>query len=1396
MKKIFLCAISAIAAFLLSASDVSPWDAWRLGYTCFEQGEGFRDRGEYTKALESFNQALEHYNNVRSARPDWNQKVIARRIADCERESERMKRLLGTNESTPEKMEQAGAAALRPASNESMQEIDDLRRQLSEAKAEVENLKKLSGAHRNYEQEITLLLRDQRVARERYLLLERRYRDLELAASEPDLRVEELRKQLLEEKMLSEQLKKKISVAETRRKSDEQRFQKAEAGRRNLEKTLQGKEAAIARLNSESAALREFQKAAGAKYELLERSLEEQKAAAAAVRKEKSQLDAEVQRLRTKLASSAGKSSESSSGVPQDEYLRLTRELDSLRAREQKHVGDAAALQLELEKVKKQNDELVLAVRQGKTAETTVRNEAAALKSENERLRAASAVSAAEIQRLRELNTGLEQDLKTTSDRVSSLDKRLINRDSEDFKRLTASNEERKKLSEKNTALQNDMFRLRADNDTLRNSNQDFKKQLDDLRVQYNKMLAERNRLSEDSKKQLIAIGKLSAAEKDLEILKRDFAALQKENKENRLLVDAAKPREAELAQIKLRLTELDQLKAGLAREQRLNEELKNAVRRLEKERGEAILLRSQLNNANKRIGELEPLIQEIAALKKLNSELAEAKKFEAELIQARAQLNALESTMLELSHVKKLAEKLELEKQELLRQAARDKNLASGMALLSSELESAKNTINELNKDKSLIEKELSLLRKSRERCAVLEAQVERLQKELQAPRQDDYSKQQIAVRDMEIKKLTKQLDIANRTSEAYSADLTSLQKELSGLRLRAAEINVLKKSLNELRNVNRTLREKLAPDKEKVADLMTRNALLSGKEDEAAGLKKQLEALKTELTSFKDDQGRSASAVPAVPAVSTAQSFDSVKKQLDELAKVSRELAAAREKNRQLQEDLSRTNLLKQQLEKAEQSLAAKQRELDNSRLALASGSKIKAEYQQLQQELAALKGTLARANSVVEKQKIDLAKYAVLQETLNKQQSLAAELAKAKENESEFAKAKLKLAEFDQLKQELARVTKYNNELTEIRQRLEKELASRSSFRLGDDAPRIDLDVLSTLPAGKPEDFLASGKIAEADESIELAIWNYEQALKVNPNFIPAARRLGKIMLSRGSFKQAMDLLTTARSANPTDVALSCDTAEAYIGLGRHGNAIAILNPLAVRKGDDYRVQLLLGRALAGAGKNKEAESRLRIAVNRAPAGEYLPAITLAKFILNTDVRRLDEASRIYENVRVKGAAPDVELEPKLGARLDERREVSGFLLSAAQEAEKSGDWKTASWYYRQLIELDREKDKYIPRLAFAQYRGGNSHAAQETLTFNKTTALGELVSALIKLSGKEYPAMVASVRKALALNGGKPIVLPLGWSEFSVEVERVGRSASKEMTDILRRAVATE
>lgn len=1646
MKKIFLSFTLAFLFAAASLADVSPWDAWRLGYTCFEQGEGFRDRGEYTQALKSFSEALEHYNSVRRARPDWNQKVIARRIADCEKECERMKSLLGDSEPTREEMAESGAAALRPTSQEVAKEIDDIRKQLSEARSELAMLRQKTSAQRNYEQEITQLLRDQRIARERYLLLERRYRDLDRASRQPDRRTQELNEQLLEEKMQSEQLKKQLALHERRRKSEEARFQASENRRRSLERQLGEKIAQLSRLDSESSGLRAFQKEAAEKLDKLNRQTAELQKQLAASEQDRRRENEELVRVKQQLVVANGRVSEIDAAVKKEQELReqlvrtgalrdelrmkldsslkeveelklklirlqvvesarqeleqnaeiqrsaaeglkrelagektasatLRKELAALRSQIEKQSAvdkinaenrekeikrllgelenaknrngvsekekfaalekelasvrsnagknaqelarakvekeqlekqnkvlsveiadlrkqmasanaaatgelqaklraaeenaaksrtllekDLAALteknkrdadilaarneeirklnaelarrpaadaksgtdelfagenrklqgeirilkhQLqqrdsaiarsssEIDEIRKQNEELVSAMQKMRSDAGKLTGDNAVLRSELERERTASGNVGAELQRMRELKAGIEQDLRSAVDRAERLEKRLSNRDSEDFKRLTASQEERKKLSDKVAELQGELARFKVDSDTFKQNNSALKRELDKINAEHTTVSAERDRLLEDRKNHLAAIGKLAGVEKKLETLRKDFAALQAENKENKLLVEAAKPREAELAQIKLRLTALDQLKAQLAKEQRLNEELKNANRKLESERGNAVILRSRLNNANKRIGELEPLVKEVSVLKKLNAELAVAKNLEAELANAKLQLNSMESVKLELDHTKQQLRKLELEKLESDRKAERAGNLVTGTQLLTAELEAAKKAADKLAEEKSLRELEIAGMRSRLNDIPRLEAEIKRLKEQISGGSVlDPVELQQIRRRAKEAQLFEEKIAVLTKELETQKTHLADIRQENSRLRLRAAETVQLAAVVKNLTAVNDNLRKSSAPDKKSLVELKKENALLKADSAALKELRQKEKLLLGKVDAHENELRQMRNQVARAELLESENSM--LKKQNAELEKfdaVRKKLQETSEQLAALKSRAESAEKLKKLLLRAEARNAEKQAELDKAGRLFAASEQLKKELMAQKRENSAVRLELSRTRAGMDRLKMQMLQLGSLQRELAKHKSMSAELVSLKGLEAELAQAKLRLAEFDQIKQELARVTRYNNELTVVRQKLEKELAERGSS--GERSNAL-FEMVSTIPAGKPEDFTASGRIAEADGSFELAIWNYEQALKIDRNHIQAAARLGRIMLDRQNYQRAVQLLSIARAADPVNIDLACSMAQAYTGLKRYGNALAVLSPLAERNGENYKVQMLLGLALAGSGDNRGAEARLRIAVRQAPAGVFAPKLELAKFLVETDVRRIEEAARIYESARVAGAAPDIDLEPKLGSRLDERREVSGFLLTAAREAEKNNDWKTAGWYYKQLVEMGREKDRYVPRLAFAMYKNGNPAGAMETLTFNRTTALGTLVAAFIQLSAKEYPAMLESARKAVALNSGKPVMIPADWSEPAVEFERLKKRHSGEMTGALRRA----
>ena len=156
---------------------------------------------------------------------------------------------------------------------------------------------------------------------------------------------------------------------------------------------------------------------------------------------------------------------------------------------------------------------------------------------------------------------------------------------------------------------------------------------------------------------------------------------------------------------------------------------------------------------------------------------------------------------------------------------------------------------------------------------------------------------------------------------------------------------------------------------------------------------------------------------------------------------------------------------------------------------------------------------------------------------------------------------------------------------------------------------------------------------------------------------------------------------------------------------------------------------------------------------------------------------------------------GANADIDLEPKLGKMIDERRDFEIFLFDAAQEAERNRDFLGSQWYYKQLIELGRNKEKYIPRMAFAKYMCDDP-SALETLTFNAKTPLGNLVLTLIHLKNKDEKHAIQAAKQAKFLNKGKAVVIPDDWHELAVELLVRLRAADLGLRGVISENFATK
>ena len=440
-----------------------------------------------------------------------------------------------------------------------------------------------------------------------------------------------------------------------------------------------------------------------------------------------------------------------------------------------------------------------------------------------------------------------------------------------------------------------------------------------------------------------------------------------------------------------------------------------------------------------------------------------------------------------------------------------------------------------------------------------------------------------------------------------------------------------------------------------------------------------------------------------------------------------------------------------------------------------AVAASENVAAENKNVRKLNTELSNRSLKAESELAALRSDLANYNRLRAEVVQLRKLNAELANAKLLEGELAQAKLTIARLEQLKDELVRQRKLNEELSRSRERLEKELASRPmpSFAPADYAAAGD----PVKPIGKPEDYISAGRIAAKDEKYDLAVWNYRAALKLAPDSSEAAELLGRLLLARGDFFEAAPMLSRARNAKPESIELALDTAYAYMGLKRYGNAEAVIAPLFKRNKENPQLQIASALIAAGHGQYARAAGLLRLAAARLPA-DPTPKLELARLLYNTDTNRVFEAVKLYEAARSQGAPPDIELEPKLAPMLDQRRNMTNFLTSAAIEAAKNKDWNSVIWYNKQLIDLDREPEKYRPRLAFAQYKKGSPAAALETLTMGKATPLSLLVKAFIHQERREKQEMQQALQQARAMNNNQLIELPADWREFLIDFRQRG------------------
>ncbi|MBQ8756520.1 MAG: tetratricopeptide repeat protein [Lentisphaeria bacterium] len=1309
MKHLLLAGILLCSApSLLNGAPFSPWDAWRQGYTMFEKGQQQKDRGSYRRALQYFESALESYESVRKARPDWNQKIIQGRIDDCRKAIAAVKIQLDdagadlfpktsqtaqrpavpSSSRLPEGIERqtypqifvggdtapsSGGASLSNAELEAQRaEVQKLRSEneryknrLLQTMVELDDLRRQLARNKSSAEEVSNLLREQRVMQEKYTLLEKRYKTLETEAKKPDSRLNELRNQLLETRMNYELLQKRFELSENRLKAANETAAEIPLLKKAYEKLNAEKEKNIRQYEQKIAELKSLQESSLEERNQLRSQLDQ---LGLQLKNQREQLTARTRELNSfqkkfEEALKSGGNSEALNKRILEENRQLQEKITSLFSQltaEQKKVIDGTSARQELMR------ELLTvreSMKQRDSRITELQSELQDTRKGAERDRTLTQQAANQIQTLRDHNQQLSADLKLWAEKAQKLEKRLNSQLNQSYKLqadLDNAAQQNKEQTASMTAQQNALNRRIQELLTVQ---KDMQKKID---AEHSLMLKEKaarlafaDKLKEEQTKTTDLSAKLDAAAKELRQfieLKVNFAALQKENSKNKEQVQQLTARNQDLNRTAEKAGQVDGLRKQIAELQKQNQSLSDKNRQLQltvADQGEIAMIRERLDLLQKENNKLQT--RELPALRQKAQEYA--------LLKAKLENAEKHAKQLEAAAQKHAELQVKVKQLQTL-----EGQLAEQKKALAQQSDLHKQKLDALRVREELQKKEIARLQNELKKT--LDAATARTRAELQQQERRQEEKQ-------------KKLELL---AETQRKEIVKLQAEVKKHILGS---NTRQDALNSLTEIH----------------------------------KKELSAAKQQISDMQ--------------------------KQL-----------TSQQREMELRQQQSKKELLQQE-----------QLRQKNHDLELANKS--------MQHQLRQLETRLKQQTAIALQKESAEKKMLELSEAMSKAAQQMSMLQQEKKRSKD---------DYELLQQQIQILRKENRELAAARITL--PAIPGKGLKL-DDLPDLQIsDKDANIP---PQQLIAAGKKAETEGKNELAIWNYRAVLEKDGNNIEAAGRLGNLYLKRQDYRRAEPLLALARSVDPDDTTFAVANAQALNGLGKYGNALALLEPLLRKSPLNPDLLLLTAKAFAGSGQNESAKALLQKGLETYTENPKFP-LEFARILVSENKGAEKEAANYYQNYLSLGGTPDLELQPKLAKLLNEQQELQDFMGSAAAEAEKNNDWTSASWYYRQLLNGSSRNGKLAAKLAFAYFMSNQYPAAAEVLAMHQPTPHSGLIGALLQYVQGEYSGTIQKAREARKLNKNMPINLSAEWKSLKQELKkRLAAPASaqqKQAAEILQ------
>lgn len=140
----------------------------------------------------------------------------------------------------------------------------------------------------------------------------------------------------------------------------------------------------------------------------------------------------------------------------------------------------------------------------------------------------------------------------------------------------------------------------------------------------------------------------------------------------------------------------------------------------------------------------------------------------------------------------------------------------------------------------------------------------------------------------------------------------------------------------------------------------------------------------------------------------------------------------------------------------------------------------------------------------------------------------------------------------------------------------------------------AARSALERAVELGDTDPTTFVFLGAVEWESGDLEGAERAYRRSLELSPGFGRAAAQLGRLMLWRGRYGEAADLLETALAALQPTVEVLFDHAEALRGAGRFEQAVGAYRRVVALAPESLKASYGLAVVLAGAGESDESRA----------------------------------------------------------------------------------------------------------------------------------------------------------------------------------------------------------